>query len=298
MAAYPDSTPSSSYSDPIYDRLDTVAQAVRRRWMIYVLALLLVIFVSLLIRRQLNNRPDTASAAAFNRAFSGKDEAESTSRFKALAEDESADHYYRARAYVELTQYHLNQDDANTAKSDAGHALSLAREAKDPELVSIAKLSLAAAEYQLQDFRQALSDYDDASNGLGARSPALELEATLGKARAQQSLGELADAASTLEPLLSRSEAAAQQQLDVARLLYWQIKRQLAQPKAAAAPVSASPAAPAAAATVMARPAAVAPAAVPVTSAATPATPAAPAAPAIGAMPAVGAAPAAAASPK
>ena len=240
--AQSDSTTSSSYSDPIYDRLDILAQAVRHRWYIYVTALLLIIFVALLIRREINNRPDQVSAAAFSRAFDGKDEPESLGRFKALAEDAKADPYSRAPAWIEVTQYRLNADDANAAKIAAQNAVTQASATHDTEIKALSRLSLAAAEYQLGDFADALNDYSSLAGSLGAREAALDLEANLGKARTLQSQGKLSDAAATLEPLLTRQDAGAEKQLDVARVLYWSIKRAM-QPLPAIAPLSASPSA-------------------------------------------------------
>jgi hypothetical protein len=264
--ALPETGPSSSYSDPIYDRLDIFTQALRRHWWIYVLALLAIIALSLLSRAYLINRPNEASAAAFNRALDQREETERLSRLKELAENADADPYYRARADIELAQGKLDKEDANGAKEVAVKAVALAKTTNDVELSAAARLSQAAAEYQLGELTDALADYQGVRNTAGARYASLELEATLGAARTLEKQGKRADAATLLEPLLTRSDLGAERLLELARVRYWALKRDLASgsvaatgsqpslapptgtaPSASTAPLSAPKAAPSAA---------------------------------------------------
>jgi hypothetical protein len=288
-----DPEPISSYSDPIYDRLDVVATAVRKRWWIYVTAILLVTAGAIVIRSYLINKSDMASATAFTRAMDADEGDPRTGRLKALAEDPKADAYYRGRAWIELTQIRIDQDDANGAKDAAIHALAQARISADVELQDAARLSQAAAEYQLQQYSDALADYDAVATS-SSRFPMLHLEAALGEARAQTQLHQTADAIATLEPLLDRKDAGAQPLLELARVMYWNLKRSLAPAAgsspalapagatgsataAAVAPPSATPATATTAAAPAAAPVASRPTLAPATPAPTPAVVPAPA---------------------
>src|SRR3954469_11394442 len=57
--------PSSSYSDPIYDRLDTVAQRLARRWALVVLVILGIVAGSLVARYAISEDSTTASLQAY-----------------------------------------------------------------------------------------------------------------------------------------------------------------------------------------------------------------------------------------
>lgn len=220
-----DPGPSSSYSDPLYDRLDLLVRALRQRWVIYLVGVLIVVALAVAARSWLSARTDQASVAAFELAEQAHDPSERISQLQALAQDPHADPYYRARAWIELTQHRLDTDNATTAEDAARNAVAEAKNAHDPELRATAQLSLAGAEYQAQDDTAALADYQ-AVEGATARYPVLQLEAILGEARAEQHLHQIPQAIQTLEPLLSRTDEAAKTLLDMARVMYWDLKRE------------------------------------------------------------------------
>jgi tetratricopeptide (TPR) repeat protein len=282
--AYPESGPTSSYSDPIYDRLDTFAQAMRRRWWIYVVGLLVIVVAAQLIRLWVSNRPEEASSAAFNAALGAEKPEDRVAKLHALAGDEKASAYYRSRAFIELVQNQLQHDDATAGKQSAEQAMKLADQAKDVELQYAARLSRAASEFQLGEFDTALADYGRVETA-GARYGAQQIEATLGAARTLVKQGKRDEAITKLEPLLARSDAGAETLLSIARVRYWQLKREQAEaaqpapqaPASGAQPAGAQPAAPASATPAQpqaSQPAQLGPAAAPQAQPAAPASPA------------------------
>ncbi len=222
--AYIDPGPTSSYSDPIYDRLDIMSKAMRRRWWIYVVAFLIVLVGSIVVRTSLANRSDQASATTFSQAFDARDPLANVEAFKDLAQNQKADPYYRARAWIELVQSRINDNEADSAKTAAEQAVVEAKRSGDSELVAYARLSLAAADFQRNDFDGALAEYQ-AVDQSSARYPVAQLEATLGEARSHEQLHQLPDAISTLEPLLSRSDVGSRELVGLARVEYWNDRR-------------------------------------------------------------------------
>lgn len=264
--------PSTSYSDPIYDRLDTFAQGIKRRWWIYLIALIAVIVIAQLVRRSAVERPDAASSTTFNLALEKPTPEARASAMSELAADGNAADYWRARAWIEVAQERFGKDDAAGAKEAATKSLQLADKTGDQELKYAARLSLAGAEYQLNELDAAAKDYA-AVETAGGRYLSQQLEATLGAARTLAKSGKTDDAIAKLEPLISRSDAGAPGLLNVARTMYWNLKRQQAEAAAqkdappasiAAPPASVAPAAPTTAPAAVENTAPVAPAPAPV----------------------------------
>ncbi len=222
--AYTDPGPTSSYSDPIYDRLDTMSKAVKRRWWVYLLAFVLVLVASIVARTALTERSDQASAIAYTEAFDSRDPLANTDAFKDLAQNQKADPYYRARAWIELVQSRIDAGEADGAKTAAEQALVEAKRSGDGELIAYARLSQAAADFQRNDFESALANYQAVVSS-AARFPVAQLEATLGEARCYEQQHQLPDAISTLEPLLTRTDAGAADLIGLARVQYWNDRR-------------------------------------------------------------------------
>jgi tetratricopeptide (TPR) repeat protein len=239
--AYPESGPTSSYSDPIYDRIDTFAQAVKRRWWIYLVALVVIVVAAQLLRMWATNRPEEAASAAFNAALGAEKPEDRVAKLHALAGDDKASAYYRSRSFIELVQDQLQHDDATAAKASAERAMKLAEQSKDIELQYAARLSRGAAEFQLGELDTALADYSKVETG-GARYGAQQIEATLGAARTLIKQGKRDEAIAKLEPMLTRTDAGAEALLSMARVYYWKLKREQAE---AALPQGAQPAGPA-----------------------------------------------------
>ncbi|MBA2479142.1 MAG: hypothetical protein H0V44_00655 [Planctomycetes bacterium] len=223
MALYPEPATTSSYSDPIYDRIDVFAQALKRRWYIYALALIVIVLLAQLARVLLLNRPGEASSTTFVTALDAQDPATRTARLQALAADDKAAPYFRARAQIELVQDALSKDETATAKAAAAKAVEYAKMTDDFEVQYSARLSLAAAEYQAKEYDAAIGDYAEVEKAAKGRFQHVQIEAVLGGARALVKAGKPQDAIAKLEPWIARSDSGAQDLLDVARVMYWRL---------------------------------------------------------------------------
>lgn len=258
-----DDAPISSYSDPLYDRLDAMARQVKRMWWIFALGLAVVVTTSIAIRLWFNREPAALGAALAIAARDASDDKRADA-WKALADGAGNDPGFRAAACIELAQIHLSAGDAIKARERANQAEALAREAKDDDLRLAALLSLAAIAADGNDFTGALDQYEKCSRSAGATYQARRMAAELGAARCLEKLGRIDDALQRLEPLTTRSDSGAGQLIDLATATYWRLKRLQATPKTEAKPaepakVEAKPAAeakPAEPAKVEAKPAA------------------------------------------
>ncbi len=300
MAQQPDPPmTTTSYSDPIYDRLEAVAQRITRRIGLVIVALVVVVVIAVVVHSRMSDSPEAASANAFLKADELQAEAsrggdpaakpaklaDAAKALQALADDEKISPYFRARALIELTQQDLDRGVPAEAKTHAGKAAEFALKSGDADLQLKADLSRAAAALQAGDNAEAEKLYLQVDRQAGARFPDCQLAAVLGAARAMELQGRLEDAAAKLETIINRAEASAHQLVLLARQQYYLLKHQIAE-KAAPKPAAVETKPAAAAPATGAAPAAAAPVA--------PATPAAAAAPAA-AAPASAAAPAAAA---
>jgi hypothetical protein len=300
MAQQPQSEsplPTSSYSDPIYDRLESVAQRLTRRLGLFLAALVVVVVVAVVVHARLSDSPEAASANAFLKADELQSEAvqerdptakgaklaAAAKALQALADDEKITPYFRARAFIELTQQDLDRNAPADAKTHATRAAELAVKSGDADLQLKADLSRAAALLQGGENAEAEKVYVQVDRQAGARFPDSQVAAVLGAARAMELQGKLDDAVTKLESIINRAEASAHELIQVAREQYYRLKRQIAEK---AAPAAAAPTAPAAAPTTAPAPAAPAATAAPAPAAAAPTAAPAPAATAPTAAPA------------
>ncbi|HYE07792.1 MAG TPA: hypothetical protein VEL07_19900 [Planctomycetota bacterium] len=247
-----DTGPSTSYSDPIYDRLDTVAQRVAKRWPLLLLALLLIIGIALVLRHIAASDPETTSAFAYLDALDESDEVKRTERLTAVAHEDDHTDFFRARAHLDLVQHHLLAPDLAGAREHADAAMALARTSEDPGIEFEARLAQAAVAEDAGELDVALTAYQDVESGTAGTFPAQRMAATLGAARVLQKAGDLDGALAKLEPLIANTDRDARQLVQYGRWLYWQIKRQQANapdalvtapPAGAAADGAAAPAA-------------------------------------------------------
>ncbi|MBA3847648.1 MAG: hypothetical protein H0X45_13530 [Planctomycetes bacterium] len=223
-----DTGPSSSYSDPIYDRLDTVAQRVARRWPLLLLALLLIIGIALVLRHIAASDPETSSAFAYLDALDESDEVKRTERLTTVAHDDDNTAYFRARAHLDLVQHHLLAPDLVRAREHADAAVALARSSEDAGIEFEARLAQAAIAEDAGELDSALKAYQDVEIGSSGTYPAQRMAATLGGARVLQKAGDLDGALAKLEVLIANTDRDARALVQYGRWLYWQIKRQQA----------------------------------------------------------------------
>jgi tetratricopeptide (TPR) repeat protein len=258
--------PTTSYSDPFYDRLDAFAQWLKRAWLLVAVVLILVVAGVVALNWFLQRHPDAGSAARFISAREVEDDAKRESALKAVADDATVTASFRARALIEVVQLHLTKSDTAGAGPLADKALEQSRQSDDADVQLAAKLTRAAVYLQAGELEPAAKAYGEAKRAAGSKYPVAGFESALGLARVAEKQGHLDDAINELEPLMSRNEAGAANLLGLAKVFYWDLKRRSAEAKlapAAAAPTAAAPTAAAPAAAAPAAPAAPTPAAAP-----------------------------------
>ncbi len=249
-----DDAPLSSYSDPIYDRLDAISRQIRRLWWLFALVILIIALGAIAFRLWLQREPTALGGALAVQAMQEQDATKREAAWTELADGASHDAAFRAAACIELSQLLLNRGDVIKGRERAKQAQELAGKAKDDDLVLAAGLSQAAAALDSGDAAAALELYEKASRGAGAKHPARKIAAELGAALSLEKLGKPAESIVRLEPLTTRTERGAEQLVQVATAMYWRLKR------AAETPAAATPAVPAAAAPAVPAPAAAPPA--------------------------------------
>ena len=240
---------STSYSDPFYDRLEAFANAIKRAWPLVLLAVILSVAAVFAVTWALHRHPDAGSAARFIAARDEQDVAKRTSAYQALIADTSVTAAFRARAGIEVVHELLAKGDTASAAPVAVKASADASTSGDVEVQLAAKLTRAAVHQQANELDQAAAAFTEAKRAAGAKYQASQLTAVLGLAQVLIAQGKRDDAVAELEPLVARTDAGAEQLLGLAKAMYWEQKRVIAE--AATAPVSAPapllPAAPAAA---------------------------------------------------
>lgn len=198
----------SSYSDPLYDRLESVLHAVGRRWWALVAVILIAAGTTVVVKRMSQRSPEAASAHAYLQARD-----EGSQALIALIDDEAVLAEFRARAAIEAVAQLLAEDDVARAREVVDRAEPLARAAGQRELVLDVGLSRAAVLEQDGDREAALAAYGTALADSGGL-PAHNITAALGSARTRLALAEQADdpdaAAELRREALVTLEAAAQ----------------------------------------------------------------------------------------
>jgi tetratricopeptide (TPR) repeat protein len=217
--------PSSSYSDPIYDRLDTVAQRISRRKPLILFVLVLVVAGAIVTRVLLIRSPIAASATSYSKAMDEKDAAAKSNALQKVMNDGSVTDYFRGRAANELVQLSLNERETAEAKKYAEQAVDFAAKSTDADLQLNARLSLAAANEDAGDFDEALKSYREVATGAGGKFPSQQLTAILGAARVLKQQAQIDEAVAQLESVINRNDNGADALLAYARVMYWQLKR-------------------------------------------------------------------------
>lgn len=224
MADPLDST-TTSYSDPIYDRLEALSQRIRRfKWAV-IGAIVLAVVIGIAVKQFLNDRPMARSAVAFVKAEGEAEPAAQRSAFEAIVADAKATAFFRARAAVEIAQTLVAEGKAAEAKTWVDQAKGFASEAKDDQLDLAVRLLEAAVAEDAGDYEAALTAYAAVERNGVIPFPAHGLVGALGAARVEVVQGKPADALARLEPYLERIDAEYDAVLTDIRLLYWQAKR-------------------------------------------------------------------------
>ena len=220
-----DTAPTTSYSDPIYDRLEQVAQRIRRlKWLI-IGVLLACIVLGLWLRATLKNNPGATSAVAYAEAREQADDAERSKRLDALLKDEKTTPYFKARAALDLAQVALLAAKVDEARNLVAQAKGFASGAGQPELDLIVRLGEGAVAEDAKDLDAALAAYDQVAGSAGAKFAVHYLTAAIGAARVEQKQGKHAEVIQRLEPVLTRTDDVSKQLMPLAKAIYWESKR-------------------------------------------------------------------------
>lgn len=222
-----DTAPTTSYSDPIYDRLEILSNRVRRaRWVI-VAAIIAAVVLGLGLRAYLNNRPEASSAVAYIKARDAAKPEERTAALKALAENAATTPFFRAKAAMELCQEAITAGNAADAKTWSGKTSTAAALANDPELSLAARLSEGAVAEDAGELDAALVHYEAVQTKAGAKYVSHFLLAVYGAARIEKAQKKPKAALERLEPVVSRGDDAAKALLPLLQSLYWSCKREV-----------------------------------------------------------------------
>ena len=247
-------SPTTSYSDPIYDRLEVVAQRIFRRIGLIIAALVVVVIVAVFSHQAMKNSPTAASANQFLTALSSKQDAEQSRNpaersglidtaqkaLTAVANDETVTPYYRARAQLEIVQIALDRSQLSDASAAIAKAKEWSSKSANADLDLAVGLSEAAVALQKGEFGPAEQLYASVDRAAGANFPDRQMAGALGTAKAMELQGRIDDAIAKLETLINRSDSNATMLVNLAKNEYWTLKRRQATP--APAPVPEAPA--------------------------------------------------------
>lgn len=249
---------TTSYSDPFYDRLEALANVLKRSWPLVLLVVILAVAGVFALTWALQRHPQAGSAARFINARDEPDAVKRVAAYQALIGDAGVTEAFRARAGIEVVNDLLTKGDTASAAPVAAKASVDAAASGDVEIQLAAKLTVAAVHQQANELDQAATAYVDAKRVAGVKYPASRFTAELGLAQVLIAQGKREEALAVLDPVIVRNDSGAETLQYIAKALYWDLKRTLAE--AAAAPAAVAPAVPAAAPEVPAAPVVPAPA--------------------------------------
>lgn len=187
MAETPPDAPDtlSSYSDPLYDRLEGVVRSLGRKWWVIVLLALVSAAAAVVIHQRAQQVPEAASAAAFLDAVN-----EGLEELVVVAEDEAVLPEFRARAALEAANLSLAEGDAERAARllETAEAQAALTPRKDLQLTILA--SQAAVLEEQGAWEDAAALYSQVADKTAAGQPGLNLVAILGSARTTRAQAE------------------------------------------------------------------------------------------------------------
>jgi len=210
----PSPEPASSYSDPIYDRLEVVMRGLGRRWWLIALIAIGAAIATVAAKRVDEHTPLAASADQVRFALQQQDR----DALAALIDDESIHAELRAQAGIEAAALALSDGEADTAADLLDRVASLVQGAQRRDLRLLLQLSQAAVAEARGTLDEALADYRSVSESAGPNLPALGLEGTLGAGRVLGAQAEHAsEAGKTDEAMRLRRDALQVFELAAAR---------------------------------------------------------------------------------
>ena len=171
----------SSYSDPLYDRMEGIANRLGQRWWLYVIAVILAVVIAFVMRDILGRSPD---AAAHHRYQTAAD----TEALIDLSRDESMTAEFRVHAAIEAAQDLLLSGEIDEAEAliRAAGPLATSSRHESRSLSLVKDLSLAAVHEEVGEFETALTLYQGVESRAGRQLPIHTILGGLGAARIQQ----------------------------------------------------------------------------------------------------------------
>ncbi len=217
----------SSYSDPVYDRLEQVAHGLGRTWWLYVVAAVLAVVIALAMRSFFDRSPGAEAFRLLRNASTEGDEA-----LVAFVDNEEIPAEYRVRAAIQAAQTDLTAGRVDAAVDLLERAGTLAGESeyRSQVLELTTSLSRAAALEDAGDTEQAMQLYEDVELRAGRDNPIQAILAGVGAVRCREAraLAMAKDAgASTNE---AESEAAIAQARELREQSIEQLRDLLDQP--------------------------------------------------------------------
>jgi len=180
----------TSYSDPIYDRLETVVREFGRRWLLIVIIAALTVALVITLQQMEQQTPQAASAHAFSEA-----QEEGVEALSALVDNAGATAEFRGRAAIEAAALRLQDGNVEAARAVLERARPLVEEADRRGLELDLLLSEAAVHEAADELDEAIAAYRRADQRAGQQRPVHSVSATLGVARCQ-----IAQAAASDDP--------------------------------------------------------------------------------------------------
>ena len=231
MSTPNDAGPVSSYSDPIYDRLEALSRWVRRMWLAVVLAIAAIIALFVILAFRARHTPESIGAVALAETQRIGDLKEREAKFQELGAQLEAPHF-RVQALIEAGQLALlERDDATAARARFAEAATIADGLENADRLQLqVRLSQGAAEQQAKQFAKALEFYQRVERtGQLVRHPDLRILSALRSAEclAAQEPTDLKAAIDKLEPFLNSTELYADFLLNQVRALHARLLAQL-----------------------------------------------------------------------
>lgn len=154
--AEPQDNDVSSYSDPIYDRLEGVKRFLANNWLLLAIIVLSVVVVITALNNMDTNTPESRSATAYNDARGDKE------KLKALTANSDMVATFRFKAANDLFQMALDDKDLDQARQYLSTVEEQARASQSSELKLYAAISRASFQHQAGELEAALQTYEEA----------------------------------------------------------------------------------------------------------------------------------------
>ncbi|MHC5068732.1 MAG: hypothetical protein ACYTF0_09115 [Planctomycetota bacterium] len=194
----PDAPTETSYSDPIYDRLEGLLHTIGRRWWALALVAIITCAVVLSVEQQSEQSPLAAGAVAVRQAGADR------SALIAIADDPTIANEFRARAALNAATLSANDGALDEAGELLSQAAGLATD--NSTLALTVELSVAALAEERGQWQEANDAYHAVlSRANSNEQRGLNLTASLGAARTSLALAEASKDASAAAEL--RAEA-------------------------------------------------------------------------------------------